>query len=236
MLASKIVDAVMANTNSPDHDTVAVVLDIINRGLFEISGGGERQHGNAELAPLPSLLTSDTVTLTAGNVSVALPSDYQRSVLRVELSGKKINRYDSVNKLLDECSSGGAIAGYCVKGNSLWLSPSQSSDNDLSVYYHKFPEQLQIVESAAGPPEVLAIDSVPDCIPEHLQFRLLFHYASKEIFGEIEQGLEGALPDTAKHDAMYQKALTDLERIIGAEEGDAVNIGDESYTDDMVMI
>lgn len=217
MLVSAIVDAVLDNTKSPDHDDDSV-LEIINRGLVEIAGGGDRQHGNAELAPLPNLLTFGVVTLGAGNLSVALPADYQRAVVRVEYSGGRIKRFDNFNLFMDAmASASGGLAGYCVKGMVLWVGPAQPSDVALTVYYHKKPESLQ-------------------ALPEHLQFPLLYHYASKEIFSEIEQGLEGAMPDTVKHEALYQKALTNLERIIGPADGDAINVGDDAYTEDMISI
>ena len=233
MQASKIVAAVASNTLSPDHDNDDI-LDIINRGLIEIAGGGDRQHGNAELAPLPDLFTSDTVTLTAGDTVVDLPDDFQRNVTRVVYAGETLSMYANMNKFLDAMeSSSGDLCGCCVKGKRLWVGPAQSSDVILTVYYHSLPDELQIVDYDAGPPEVEAVDSIPSCLPDHLQFPLLYHYASKEIFSEIEQGLDGAMPDTLKHDALYQKALTDLERFIGPADGEAINISDEYYTDDM---
>jgi len=221
MRADAIVEAVARKTLSPDHDDT-VILEIINRGLVEIAGGGDREHGAALVAPLPGLLTADDVTLEAGDISVAMPEDFQRGLVRVSVGGEPLKRMESIHALLKRYDGEAGIPeGYVIKGNTLWLMPAPSANTDVDLYYHRLPAAL----SATGTPEG---------IPEHLQYKLLFNYACREIFSDIEQGLEGKSPDTLKYDALYNRALTDLERFIGPEDGEPTNVGDEN-TDDYIL-
>ena len=218
MLASEIVTAVTGKTLSPDHDSTAI-LAILNRGLVDIAGGGDRPHGEALVAPLPSLLTSSDVTVLANGSNVAMPTNYQRGLLRATYLGEPLKKYDSFHEFMDAYEGEtGTPEGYCLKGNTLWVGPVSSSARVITLYYHKTPTPLV---SGAAPSE----------LPSHLQYKLLYNYACREIYSAIEQGIEGHSPDTIKHDIAYHSALTDLERHIGPADGFAVNVGDEYYQD-----
>ena len=235
MKASEIVADIQRITESVV-DSTATVLGIINRGQLEIAGGGDRDHGNAKLAPLPDLFTSGTVTLTANASNVAMPATYQRGLSRVTVAGEKLKKYDNLQKLLDAYEGRtGAPEAYHLKGRTLWLLPSPASNTTVTLYFYRYPVDMSIVAYAAGPPIVQAVDTSPDGIPPELHFKLLVNFGCREIYSDIEQGLEGNTPDTLKHDALYQRALTDLERMIGFEEGEAVNVGDEYLTDDNIL-
>ena len=216
MIASEIVTAVLSKTLSPDHDEDSA-LEIINRGLLDIAGGGDRPHGEALVAPLPALLTSAVVTVLASGSTVAMPSDYHRGLVRVTYLGEPLQRYENFYEFMEMYEGEtGDPEGYCLKGNTLWLGPVSASARALTVYYHKFPATL--IET-----------STPSELPSHLQYKLLYNYACREIYSGIEQGLEGHSPDTAKHAIAYRDALTDLERYIGPADGFAVNVGDDEY-------
>ena len=220
--ASQLVYAVAETTQSPDHDDAAI-LAVLNRGLLEVAGGGDRAHGTVVIPPLPGLFTSDTITLGAGLPTVEMPTDFHRSLARVEHRGAPLKHYPSWRKFKDWFQrESGLPSGYCLVGNFLWIGPVQSADTDLVVYYHRLPGTMSMSDE-------------PDALPKHLGHKLLVNYAAKEIFSEIEQGLDGQSPDTMKYTALYHAALTDLERFIGPEDGEAQAVADEYYTDDMII-
>jgi hypothetical protein len=228
MLASAIVAEVQRiiykadYSGDVDYDDAAI-LAIINRGRLEIAGGGDRQHGNEMLAPLPDLFTSDTITASAATNSVAMPADFQRGLHRVTVGGEKIKQHQTLRELLDKYEGDtGVPEGWFLKGKTLWFGPSPTSNTDMVVYYHARPTDITASEE-------------PSEIDEHLQFRLLVNFACKEIFAEIESGMDMRSPDYVKHDALYQRALTDLSRAIGPEEKEAVNINDDYYTDENII-
>lgn len=230
--ASTLVAAVAAKTLSPDHSNDDI-LAILNRGCLEIAGGGDRVHGNVVVPPLPDLFTYDEVTQLADEEFAALPPDYHRGVVRVSYEGESLKRLDSYAELVAKYEgSNGVPQAYHIKGNKIWLAPVPTDDVDVRVYYHRIPIDMEIV--LEDPPDVEAVDSEPDGIPVHLHHKLLVNYACREIFSEIEQGLEGKSPDTIKHDALYQMALTDLERFIGPEDGTPQNVDDDYYTEDNI--
>lgn len=237
MRASELVAEVQRITDNDDNDDYDGddILALLNRGVLEIAGGGDRQYGLPMLAPLPDLFTSDTVTLLANDSSVAMPAEYHRGLKRVTCAGEKLKKYDSHIKFLDTYEgTTGTPEAYCLVGSTLWVLPSPSSATDLDVYFHRLPVDMQIVAYDAGPPEVEAVDDTPDGLPVHLHHRLLVNFACKEIFSEVESGIDMPHPDTDKHTRLHQMALTDLERFIGTEDGEACNIADEEYTEDMV--
>lgn len=215
----------------------ADILKFINRCRVKIAGGGERQHGNAKLPPLPDLLTSATVTATTTANSVAMPSTYQRGLQRVNITGSdKLKKYTNLQKMLDRYErETGTPEAYCIKGKTLWYAPMPLSSTSLTVYFHKYPTDLVIADAVVGPPAVAAIDDVPTEIPEHLQSDLLVNFTLRDIYKEIESGMDMNNPDTIKHDAWFQMAMTDLEREIGPADGEAENVEDDYLTEDNIF-
>ncbi len=192
------------------------ILLIINRGITEIAGGANRQHGNELLAPLPDLFDIDTVTLVGDATSVILPATFQRGLIKViDSKGSTLRKYKSFAKfsnrypLLDQA---GPPESYAQKGRTIYVQPSPGDDEVLTLHFHRMPVAMDDA------------DDEPDGIPEYLAERLCFHYACKEIFEDIEQGFEGKKTNALRHEDLYQQALTDLSRHIGPEDGEADNV------------
>jgi hypothetical protein len=218
MLASEIITNVERITAGSNY-TSDMILAVINQGLLEIAGGGTRQHGNAKLAPLPKLFTVDTVTVSAGDNFAYMPDDFQRGLKTVRLpNGDRLKEAKSYDILIDKYfgQSGSLPEAYCLVGSALYIGPTATSDIDLTVTFYSFPEEVEEDDEIV-------------CLPKHLQKRLMENFCCKTIYSEIEQGLEGHNPDTNKHEALYQMALTDLERLIGFEDIPAVNVEPEAY-------
>lgn len=230
MIASTLVAAVRQFDTVSDFSD-SQILALLNRGVMEIAGGGDRQHGNALLAPLPDLFLKTTLAVTAQ--STAMPATYHRSLARVtNASGDKLKRYDSLIKFLDDYEGlTGTPEAYCLKGRTLWVGPISSST--LNLYYTRLPVDMAITAQITGPPLVPAVDSAPDGIPAHLQYRLLVNFACKEIARILGTSIDND-GEELKHNVEYQKALTDLERLIGFEDGEAQNVSDEYSTDDNI--
>lgn len=212
----------------------ADILPIINRGRIEIAGGADRQDGRAKLAPLPDLLTTGTLTASAGSNTVTMGSTFQRGLHRVTITaGDKLKKYHSLQKMLDRYENeSGVPEAYHLKGRTLWIAPKPLSETSLTAYFHRYPVDLVIAAAVVGPPAVPARDDEPTELPEHLQMRLLTNFALKEIYTEIESGMGGE--DGAKHEVLYQRALSDLDRHIGPEEDEAQNIDDDYLTEDNI--
>jgi hypothetical protein len=231
MKASEIVAEVerLAATAVDSGDyTEADILAIINRGRLIIAGGGDRPYGKPKLAPLPGLLTTGTVTVSADSNTVSVPATYQRGLLWVK-GGEKLKRHESLQDLLNRYEGEvGTPTAYCLKGRTLWLAPTPTSDTTLTLYFHERPTDLSI---SAGPP---AVDSEPDELPEELHHKLLVSYTCREIFAESESGLEVGRPDTARYDRIFNDALDELDRAIGPEEQEPQNVTDDYLTEDNI--
>lgn len=226
MKASELITEVQRQFGNAIDDDDLDILALINRGRIEIAGGGDRQHGMALVAPLPGLFTRETVTYTAGSFFVAMPTTFQRELVRVTWGTNKLKRYPSFNRFID-CyeNEAGKPEAWCLRGKDLWIGPEPSEDLTLTIYYYRLPVALTMAP----------LDTTPDEIPDHLQSRLLVSYACREIYKVLEAGLDMQNPDTAKHDLEFQRALTDLERLIGPADGEPENVADEYYTEDNIL-
>lgn len=224
MQVSDLIIAVQRKISPETSYTDDDILTILNTGLIEVASGGDRQHGNALLPPLPDLFTVADVVYVEGEDYQAMPATFLRNLARVEYGNNVLRRFDSHRVFMSRNRlTGGQPDSYCLVGNNLWIGPVPTNDTELKVFF------------TAKPPELVSDNDEPTCIPAHLQQRLLVNYACKEIFSEIEQGLDGGAPNTMKHDMEYQRALTDLERFLGPGDGEPTNVNDDYYTDDMII-
>jgi len=223
MLTTDLVNDIERIIQEPTY-TKEDIVRFINQGVLDIAGGGAREHGHALVAPLAGLYSSGDVTLTAGDYSTDMPSTYQRGLkLVLDSSGYKLKEYLSHPEFMTRYNGEtGDPEAFCLVGNTLWLGPSPSSDATITLYFYRLPVDMTDENGTI------------DGIPAHYQKRLLTNFVCKEIYSEIEQGLDGAMPDTAKHTVMYQAALTDLERHIGPEDFGPINIGDDDYGEEYI--
>ena len=219
MNAGELITAVQntVDDSSFSHDDI---LALLNECVLDIAGGGERVHGRALIAPLPELFTEFELTLATDDYKISLPSTYHRGLKGVfnPSTGEEIKHDDSIIRLLkitEGFSKTGVVERYLIKGNIFYYAPTPNTSTTLKAFGYRLP-----VDMAEDTDE-------PDGIPVHLQKRLLYNYACRECFSLIEQGISGAVPDTAKHDRFYQNALTDLERLIGHEDREPMFVYDD---------
>lgn len=218
MQTSELITAVSNKIDDSSYSD-ADILAILNRGVLDIAGGGQRNFGLPLLAPLPDLMTSATVS-TDTSADVSMPSTFQRDLFRVvDSSGDTVRKYDSFIKFLDVypgLNQSGTVNAVCLKGRTLYYQGIPSSSVDLTVWFYQYPTELDDDTDE------------PSCLPAHLHYRLLVNFACMEIFNEIEDGIEGAKQNTNHYMTQYQLALNDLHREIGAADADPQYVEDES--------
>jgi len=160
---------------------------------------------------IPELETWTDIETDPGVNHVRLPADYMRN-LRYAHSlshNREIKIYGSLSRLyrwfanLDQT---GRVLGVCRRGRDLYYQRVPSSAESIRINYYRYPQRLESREDK------------PDFLPWHLAEPLLKHYALKELFSEIEDGIEGAKVNTNYHKQEYELAKATLEYFIGPEE------------------
>lgn len=180
----------------------------INEAVLKVASG-DMLPGRVELSPpLPDLYTTGTVDTVVDTGIADLPSDFNRDLFQVvnsdddnipiEPSFKKfLKRYPELET--------GSVEKVSVHGNRVLYRDIPASPESLVVHYYKTPTALS--------------DSTdtPDCIPAHLHRKLIVSQVCKEIFDEIEDGVEDPKTNTRHHETQYGKGLLELETWVGVE-------------------
>lgn len=199
--------------------TTPEIHAVINRGILEIAGGATRDFDVPTLPPLPDLAKEFEIDTVVGVTSTDMPADYQRSVhLGFDYQFETLSQYDNLLKFHKafRSSTDNRVSAFCVRGRKVyyWGSPSSAQ----TMYLHGFTY-----------PDVLALnDDTPDCLPEHLQYRLLVNYACMELYSGIEQDHKKPSYNFDKYTGLYFRALTDLFSVIDKDE-EAQFIEDERF-------
>ncbi len=185
-------DAILLTVDDPSLDE-DIVNSLINEGLRDV----------AARVLLPYLETSDTVSFTDES-SIALPVDYDHGLFFAAAGGEKVHIATSMKLLTRRFpSSSFGLPGVndkyvCARGAVLEIRPVLTSD--VVIHYY-------------GIPAPLAKDTdIPVSLPTNKQRRLLHSFACKELFSDIEDGMEGRTVNTDKFDRRYEIALVELDR------------------------
>lgn len=188
--------------------TSTIVDTFINRALEAISGDPN--------VYLPDLEDNDTVTTSTSVNYVALPSDYQKALFRCYSTthNRHIRIYESAALLWRRYSyidQGGAVTGVAVRGANLVYQRIPSSAETLRLHFYRVPTTDEV-----------------ECLPDHLAYRLVVHWACHQIFSEIYEGDDSqAAGSIVFHQNEYQKALGELILFCGPPAFEPVPIGDE---------
>ena len=176
------------------------VLALFNRCLLELSG-------RFLLPDLEVILDLETAP---NRSSVPLPADYQKN-LRYAHSithNRKIKVFGSVilmNRWLSVLDQTGCVQCVAVKGRDLYYQRTPSSAETISINYWAYPERMETRYAK------------PTCLPVHLVEPLLYNFACKQLYSEIEDGIDGQKVNTNYYDGEYLKAVADLAAFIGPE-------------------
>ena len=193
-----IIAAVVTTIQDPDvtEDEIKV---LINEGYDDVSGR----------VLLPLLETSTEVTAVSTDTEVAAPDgmDLDRNIFScasgdskpdikvLSSSGLMIQRYPSIGIDNEE----GDVLHVCLSGGKIMYHPVPTDDTVILVRHHKLVTALNLNTD------------IPSAIPIKHQKKLLHSYACKELYNDIEDGIEGAMPNVVKFENRYEKALAELE-------------------------
>ena len=188
----------------------ADVLALFNKCLLSLSGR----------FLLPNLETMRDVHTDPGTSHIPVPADYQKK-LRYAHSithNRKLKIYPSLilmyrwQKALD---GRGSVNSLAVKGRDLYYQRVPSSAETIRINYWAYPEPMETRYAK------------PVCLPVHLIEPLLVNYACKELYSEIEDGIDSQKVNTTYYANEYNRALGDLILFIGPENRLPQDIGQD---------
>lgn len=208
--AQSLIEAVQRKVQDASY-TPEMILSFLNQGIREIASWKNTNpnrglHGEILL---PMLETSDTVDTEEDVAMIDLPEDFLKNLYHVEqeshvpidiVSGMRELLYWSKGKL---DNSGQHVNIVTVQGSTLFYQPIPDTPVELRLHYYKKPPPLTLEDPESE-------TNVPWCLPEHLHEDLLVNYAAKEIYGEIEDGVDGRKVQTEFYSSRYQVAMFDL--------------------------
>jgi hypothetical protein len=182
--------------------------------MREIAAGVTYDLNLPSTPPLPELKDSSAISFTSGAVEADLPDNYMGPVYlavdttydrRVKIDASEIRflRRDPAQN-----DAGGDPAYVCVRGRKLLRHPpARSGGGSIKIYYHRYPTDM----SSAG--------DEPDGLPKEFHYKALVPYVCKELFDEIEDGVEGKKVNTGNQEAKFNKAMAELYRFYGPADG-----------------
>jgi len=170
------------------------MVERLNMGLQEI----------AAVLAIPGLSTSDTVTVTSTDDGhVALPTDFSHDLYlaTTEEYPNGLTLFENLKSLIAQYDPDktGKIRMVVVQFRDLYYAPFVEEDEDITLNYYKNPDAVTLG------------DDLPSWMPAHLQKPLTVNYLAKEIFAQIEEGIDGQLPNTAKYLQLYSQGLQMLQ-------------------------
>lgn len=206
MNLSQLAGAITGIIQDSSFDADITVL--INEAVLKIATG-DMIPGKYELTPpLPDLYTVGTVNTVLLNGICNLPSNFNRDVIQILNSAREeIPIEASARKFIHKNNeqNAGAVVRCAVQGKRLLYRDIPTVAETLTVHYYKTPGTL-----AADADE-------PTEIPIHLHRKLIIGYVCKEIFDQIEDGMEDPKTNTKHYETIYQKGLMELEMAIGTD-------------------
>jgi hypothetical protein len=155
-------------------------------------------------ARFPELKSIETVVTTVGGMTTKLTTVFGQ----VKLLDSTIAYYNNLESMvgdLDTVSLAkvGPVERLCIEGNLMWYWPVPATPQSITMLGYKQPA-------------LLALDTdIPECLPEHLQYRLLVHGASRYIFSKIEDGVDGAKVNTEWSEGELLLGMKELYATIG---------------------
>jgi hypothetical protein len=189
-IAVKVIQAVRDSSLTGD----AALISYFDRCAKELAGRID----------FAALVGEDEITVDAAANNEAMPTDYLRNlhyaydtdtkaaltILSPQQMWRKYPRMDATGVYAQYC---------CVRNGYLYVQPAPTANEDITLRYFKEPDA---VDSLA--------DTVPSWIPERVQQDVFFHFACRECFTQIEDGIDGGKPNTQYHEAMYRRAFHNL--------------------------
>jgi hypothetical protein len=182
----------------------------INQGVLEIAGGLPSLLGGIEnplpnslTPPLPDLFTIGIINTSVTAAFVNMPSNFHRDLQFVSSStGSEIDIAESFIEFVETyplLNKSGRISEVIEHGRKFYYQGIPTVSEEVTIHYYRKPVVMA------------NDDDTPDGIPDHLQVPLLVNFAAWKAYEHIENGLEGANPDTLKYKNGFLEAMRTFE-------------------------
>lgn len=151
---------------------------------------------------IPGLQMYDDVTAAVAGVSVAMPDTYLHDLYLVTSlnfpSGMTIapNLKELVTRYA--ATDTGQVEMVALDNHTLNFRPAPTEEETLTVHYYAKPDTL------------LLGDTFPDYIPEILHKEIFQNYAIKEAYMQIEDGVDGKVPNTTRYAGLFAGGVASL--------------------------
>lgn len=167
---------------------------------------------------LPQLEHTEDVTTDSNSNRIPVPANFQKKLLMCrsithnrpcEIKDTVVNLF-RLYTVLDQT---GAVRRVSIKGRYLYYQ--RLAEETLRLVYYRYPNRLRTRWDK------------PSCLPPHLVEPLLINYACKEIFSEIEDGVEGPQVNTQRYTDRFARAEEALVKWIGPQRREPVDFPEE---------
>jgi len=189
----------------PSYDPDSDLVPLINQGLGEI----------ATMIALPALTTVATIECGTGP-NVDLPEDFHANVHHAfnQTKDGHVQIIKSLTDFIEEfpgLNGEGSVRFICVHGGKLYFqdAPGSSSPESVLITYTSRPK---LFDRGEGVTKI-------DYIPHEMQAPLLVNYAAREVFDEVEDGVEGAKMNWNTHNKLFNEAFARLHSFLGVQPG-----------------
>lgn len=185
-----------------------VVLGFLNNGILDVASWDnlDSQAGMIGTILLPELESNEEVVTDVDNPFVDLPSTYHKNLYQVTCNEQPSpivilpNRKALLERWDGDLSHSGPVQDVAIAGSNLFYQPIPEEAINLTLWFYARPTLL-----IKHDPE--DADDIPTCIPLEFHRDLLVNYAVKEIYDEIEDGIDGQKVNTKRYEGKYQQAL-----------------------------
>ena len=149
-----------------------------------------------------ALVGENKVTIKANGTSIAMPTDYLRNLqYAYDTDTEAALTILSPREMWTEyprMDATGVYAQYCcVRDGDLYVQPAPEDDEDITLRYFKSPDEVDDLDDTA-------------VVDTRQGSRTCFHFACRECFTQIEDGIDGGKPNTQYHEAMYRSAFHNI--------------------------
>ena len=156
----------------------------------------------ATLCRIPGLQKPEVVHVLAGAVSAPIPKTYLHDLYLVTTptypQGILIAPNLKELKANSDPEQTGPVQIISLDGKTLNFRPIPEEAEDLMLHFYGVPKEL-----AAG-------DPFPDYIPAILHKEIFQNYALKEAYLQIEDGIDGVMPNTQKYSGLAAMGMSSL--------------------------
>ena len=171
--------------------------------------------------PLPDCETQADVSTVLGRAFASLPNDFHRDLEHCFSVSRndRVRIYPSLQYLRavedwHNLTRVGQVYGVARRGDRLYYQGIPETSDTLTIHYTRKP--LQLAKDNDEPVDFPSFSHEP----------LIVNYVLKELFSEIEDGIEGPKTNTEYHDTKWVEAIEKVELFYGPKATEPPQIHD----------